>query len=199
VKALSGGERNRLLLARLFTRPANVFVLDEPTNDLDIETLDLLEEQLVESPATLFLVSHDRVFLDHVVTSTFVFEGEGRVQEFVGGYQDWIRQRRAPPAREPAAEPPPEGRPLPQERGAPAAVASRKLSYKEQREREALPTRIEALEAEERELNARIAGPEFYREGAQAITDTLACLEALKLELTAAYTRWDELESRSSA
>jgi ATP-binding cassette subfamily F protein uup len=199
VKALSGGERNRLLLARLFTRPANVFVLDEPTNDLDIETLDLLEEQLVESPATLFLVSHDRVFLDHVVTSTFVFEGEGRVQEFVGGYEDWIRQRRAPPAREPAAEPPREGRLLPQQPGAPAAVASRKLSYKEQREREALPTRIERLEAEERELNARIAGPEFYREGAQAITDTLARLEALKLELTAAYTRWDELESRSSA
>jgi ABC transport system ATP-binding/permease protein len=197
VKALSGGERNRLLLARLFTRPANVFVLDEPTNDLDIETLDLLEEQLVESPATLLLVSHDRVFLDHVVTSTVVFEGEGRVQEFVGGYDDWVRQRPTPPAREPVAEPPREGRP-PQERAAPAAVASRKLSYKEQREREGLPTRIEVLEAEERELNARIAGPEFYKEGAQAIADTLARLETLKLELTAAYTRWEELESRSS-
>jgi ATP-binding cassette subfamily F protein uup len=198
VKALSGGERNRLLLARLLARPANVFVLDEPTNDLDIETLELLEEQLVESPATLLLVSHDRVFLDHVVTSTFVFEGDGRVQEFVGGYEDWLRQRPTPMARERASEPPREGRPHPQEQGAPAAVAYRKLSYKEQREREALPTRIEALEAEERELNARIAGPEFYKEGAQAIADTLARLETVTLELTAAYTRWDELESRSS-
>ena len=122
VKALSGGERNRLLLARLFTRPANVLVLDEPTNDLDLETLELLEDELVEFPGTLLLVSHDRVFLDHVVTSTLALEGEGRVEEYVGGYEDWLRQRRAaaaPPAAAPAGDRAPAGRspPSPPARG----------------------------------------------------------------------------------
>jgi ATP-binding cassette subfamily F protein uup len=119
------------------------------------------------------------------------------VQEFVGGYEDWIRQRQAPAAPEAAVERAPAARPRAQEQGAPAAVASRKLSFKEQREREALPARIDALEAEERELHARIAGPEFYKEGAKAIADALARLEALQLEITAAYTRWEELESRA--
>jgi ATP-binding cassette subfamily F protein uup len=197
VKALSGGERNRLLLARLFTTPANVIVLDEPTNDLDIETLELLEEQLVGSPATLLLVSHDRAFLDNVVTSTLVFEGEGRVQEYVGGYEDWVRQRRpSASARVPPDVSAPEGRSLAPERATPTAVAARKLSYKEQRELEALPGRIEALEAEERELNARIAGPEFYKEAAPAIAETLARVEAVTEEIMAAYARWDELQSR---
>jgi ATP-binding cassette subfamily F protein uup len=193
VNALSGGERNRLLLARLFTRPANVLVLDEPTNDLDLETLELLEEQLVEWPGTLLLVSHDRVFLDNVVTSTFAFEGNGQVGEYVGGYADWQRQVRATakPARDDQRQKPP---PPPAE---PLRSQPRRLSYKEQRELESLPARIEALEAEQRTLNETIAAPEFYKEAAERINNTLARLDALQHELTAAYTRWDELETRT--
>jgi len=194
VRALSGGERNRLLLARLFTRPANVLVLDEPTNDLDLETLELLEAQLVEWPGTLLLVSHDRAFLDNVVTSTLVFEGNGRVQEYVGGYGDWLRQRQ-PEARSAKSEP----RASNPEPRVPSAVRvrGRKLSYREQRELEALPARIEALEAEQRALNARIAGPEFYKEAADAINASLARVEALQRELADAYGRWAALESVS--
>jgi ATP-binding cassette subfamily F protein uup len=197
VNALSGGERNRLLLARLFTRPANVLVLDEPTNDLDLETLELLEEQLVEWPGTLLLVSHDRVFLDNVVTSTFAFDGDGRVAENVGGYADWLSQTRAQRTTEAA-----EGRAAP---SSPSAVAldsasaaprKRRLSYNEQRELESLPARIEALESEQRTLNDMVAAPEFYKEPVERIHGTLARLDALQHELTAAYTRWDELESR---
>jgi ATP-binding cassette subfamily F protein uup len=215
VKALSGGERNRLLLARLFTRPANVLVLDEPTNDLDLETLELLEEQLVEWPGTLLLVSHDRVFLDNVVTSTIVFTGNGRVEEYVGGYEDWLRQRDAarksevrskkyvgtanavaerPSSQAPAASPePPDASPQP--RGS-SAKKPKKLSYKEQRELEALPARIEALESEQRALEQQIAAPEFYKEDAATIKASLERVEALKGEMTKVYARWDELESR---
>jgi ATP-binding cassette subfamily F protein uup len=186
VKALSGGERNRLLLARLFTRPANVLVLDEPTNDLDLETLELLEEQLVEWPGTLLLVSHDRVFLDNVVTSTFAFEGAGRVQEYVGGYEDWLRQTQ----RTQRVHRTQRVRPV-------SSVQARKrLSYNEQRELDGLPARIEMLEAEERALNALMAGPEFYKESAESIAASLARVETLRRELTEAYARWDELESR---
>src|SRR6185503_10526381 len=139
VRSLSGGERNRLLLARLFTRAANLLVLDEPTNDLDLETLELLEQQLVEWPGTLLLVSHDRAFLDNVVTSTFAFEGDGRIEEYVGGYADWLRQRK-PVAVGQAVEA--ESR---RERPEPSTVpvARKKLSYKERREFEELPVRIE--------------------------------------------------------
>jgi len=194
VKALSGGERNRLLLARLFTRPANVLVLDEPTNDLDIETLELLEEQLVEWPGTLLLVSHDRTFLDNVATSTFVFEGNGRVQEYVGGYDDWLRQRAA------VMPPSPPARRQPRAAGSsePSAVATnKKLSYKERRELADLPARIEVLEAEQSELNASVSHPEFYRESAEAIARTLARIAELQHVLNGAYSRWDELDSRS--
>jgi len=196
VKALSGGERNRLLLARLFTRPANVLVLDEPTNDLDLETLELLEEQLVEWPGTLLLVSHDRAFLDNVVTSTFAFEGEGRVAEYVGGFADWVRQtasktekRAAQTVSSVVAA------------SAPAAAAAtapqpRRLSYKEQRELDSLPARIEALEEEQRMLETTIAGPQFYREPADAINASLARLDTLQHELIDAYARWEELDSR---
>jgi ATP-binding cassette subfamily F protein uup len=198
VKALSGGERNRLLLARLFTRPANVLVLDEPTNDLDIETLELLEAQLVEWPGTLLLVSHDRTFLDDVVTNTWVFEDEGRVREYVGGYEDWIRQRPARAVRPAPSAPVSRGADAGRRGGAAAAALKPvKLSYKEQRELGGLPMRIEALEAEERVLHARVAGPGFYKEGGEAIAAALARLEALTLELASAYARWDELESRS--
>jgi ATP-binding cassette subfamily F protein uup len=202
VKALSGGERNRLLLARLMTRPANVLVLDEPTNDLDLETLELLEEQLLEWPGTLLLVSHDRRFLDNVVTSTIAFEGDGRWQEYVGGYADWLRQSASSRAfvQEPLAR---EGRT--QQSQAPVASAGdrqssakRKLSYKEQREFEALPERIAALEDEQKTLEARSAAPEFYKEGAEAIRAVLERLAAINNELHVAYERWLELESVGS-
>lgn len=198
VKALSGGERNRLLLAKLLTRPANVLILDEPTNDLDLETLELLEAQLVEWTGTLLLVSHDRVFLDHVVTSTLVFEGHGRVGEYVGGYDDWLRQRVRPTAA--GAVPSGGGRgPAPtaaQALEVTARAVSTKLSYKEQRELEALPGRIEALEAEQATLQALIHGPDFYRSGAEAIQEALTRVGAVDGELLAALTRWDALDSR---
>ena len=191
VKALSGGERNRLLLARLFTRPANVLVLDEPTNDLDLETLELLEAQLFEWPGTLLLVSHDRAFLDNVVTSTFVFEEDGRIQEYVGGYEDWLRQRVE-------TSPPQRTRGTRRERPAVGTSAPRKLGYKEARELEALPARIEALEAEQSALNARIAGPDFYKEAPDAIRAALARVEDIGRELLEAYSRWEALEGRAA-
>jgi ATP-binding cassette subfamily F protein uup len=198
VKALSGGERNRLLLARLFTRPANVLVLDEPTNDLDLETLELLEEQLVEWPGTLLLVSHDRTFLDNVVTSTFVFEGDGRVQEYVGGYEDWLRQRAVAPATLPERS----SRGGKKETRAAendAKKNAKKLSFKEQRELDELPPRIEALEMEQRSLNARVAAPEFYKEPPASIRDTLDRVETLQQEIAAAYQRWHDLDLRKSS
>ncbi|MGE0816818.1 MAG: ATP-binding cassette domain-containing protein [Vicinamibacterales bacterium] len=199
VKALSGGERNRLLLARLLTRPANVLVLDEPTNDLDLETLELLEAQLVEWPGTLLLVSHDRRFLDHVVTSTLAFEGDGRVVEYVGGYEDWLRQR---PAR--SAEPAPAAAPAPGSvPPAPAAppgtppsgAAPRKATNKERLEREALPARIDALEDEQRRLTAEVHAPDFYKKPAAEIHAVMARLEALPGEILAAYARWEALDA----
>jgi ATP-binding cassette subfamily F protein uup len=192
VTALSGGERNRLLLARLFTRPANLLVLDEPTNDLDLETLELLEAQLAEWTGTLLLVSHDRAFLDNVVTSTFVFEGGGRVQEYLGGYADWLRQR-APLAGAAVA------RSKSVERAPRARAASTKLSYREQRELDELPGRIEALEAEQRTLGAAIADPEFYRQPAASINAALERTRAIEQELLDLYARWDALDSRSPA
>jgi ATP-binding cassette subfamily F protein uup len=216
VRALSGGERNRLLLARLFTRPANVLVLDEPTNDLDLETLELLEAQLVEFPGTLLLVSHDRAFLDNVVTSTLVFEGGGRVAEYVGGYEDWLRQRHAGggapggtvgrdsrgPAKAPAGttlQAP--GARLRSGSGLPPATLGagerRRLSYNEQRELAALPAHIDALDAEQRRLSGAVAHPGFYKETRATIDTTLTRLEQLQVELLAAYARWDELESRA--
>jgi ATP-binding cassette subfamily F protein uup len=196
VKALSGGERNRLLLARLFARAANLIVMDEPTNDLDLETVELLEAQLADWPGTLLLVSHDRTFLDNVVTSTFVFEGGGIVQEYVGGYEDWFRQRRVEegvPMREPKT---PKTLPAAQTMAAAATLTPKKLSYMERRELDALPARIETLEAEQRALAAQIADPEFYKEPAGAITATLDRAKQVEGELIEAYERWDELESR---
>jgi len=194
VKSLSGGERNRLLLARLFTRPANVLVLDEPTNDLDLETLELLEEQLVEWTGTLLLVSHDRVFLDNVVTSTIVFEGDGRLAEYVGGYADWLRQRPAPPARTIAEAD--RSRPASDDRQQ-SPAARRKLTYNEQRELSSLPARIEALEAEHVRLETAVASPDFYKEGADAIAQTLDRIASVEQELLDAYSRADELKQRA--
>lgn len=192
VRSLSGGERNRLLLARLFTRPANLLVMDEPTNDLDVETLELLEELLVEYQGTLLLVSHDRAFLDNVVTSTLVFEGDGRIGEYVGGYRDWqawkARQKPAAPATTAdKPEPKPATRPG-------RANSDRKRSYKEQRELEALPGRIEELEARQGELQEQVADPAFYKQAGEAIAATLAELDRINQDLEAAYDRWAELE-----
>jgi ATP-binding cassette subfamily F protein uup len=194
VKALSGGERNRLLLARLFTRPANVLVLDEPTNDLDLETLELLEAQLVEWPGTLLLVSHDRRFLDNVVTSTLVFEGEGRVEEYVGGYEDWVRQRSG---SDPSAPPTRGQTPAPTRGQTPARPTrpKKKRSFKEEQEYAELPARIAALEAEQQTLHAAVAHPDFYREGAGVIKQTLARIESIDRELLEALARWDALDS----
>jgi len=201
VKALSGGERNRLLLARLFTRPANVLVLDEPTNDLDLETLELLEAELVAWTGTLLIVSHDRRFLDNVVTSTLVFEGGGRVEEYVGGYADWEHHRIAIGASTSLAPPPSKlaparTPPAPKASAAPAPAARVKLSFKEQRELDGLPARIEALEAERDALRVRTTGPEFYKEPADSIARTLARLETIEQELLDVLARWDELDSR---
>jgi ATP-binding cassette subfamily F protein uup len=189
VATLSGGERSRLLLARLFAQPANLLVLDEPTNDLDIETLELLEERLLEFSGTILLVSHDRAFVDNVVTSTLAFEGEGRVYEYVGGYTEWLRQRRTP-----AAAP---GR---RAQLAPAvakpAPAPAKLSFEERRELEQLPARIEALEKLQQELGEQASRPEFYRQAAAERAPVEARLAALPAELEAAYARWASLEAR---
>jgi ATP-binding cassette subfamily F protein uup len=195
VRALSGGERNRLLLARLFTRPANLLVMDEPTNDLDLETLERLEQQLVEWPGTLLLVSHDRAFLDNVVTSTIVFEGDGRIHEYVGGYADWLRQRHRLEVPLPADREETAGRPRKPEVTA-EPTQPRKLSYNEQRELSALPQRIEALESEHNVLQQTIASPEFYKESAGTIARTMARASQLEDELLAAYARWDELDAR---
>jgi ATP-binding cassette subfamily F protein uup len=189
VKALSGGERNRLLLARLLTRPANVLILDEPTNDLDLETLELLEAQLVDFPGTILLVSHDRAFLDNVVTSVLAFEGNGRIEEYVGGYEDWQRQRTAgaPPVPVSVKAPPPQkARP-----GNPA-----KLSFKERRELDTLPARIDTLEADIQHLETRLASPGFYRESADVVREAVERLDALQADLQRAYARWDELETK---
>ena len=190
VASLSGGERNRLLLARLFTRPFNLLVMDEPTNDLDMETLELLEALLVDFTGTLLLVSHDRAFLDNTVTSTLVFEGDGRVGEYVGGYSDWLRQRPSPAADgRPAAAAPRARRPRP-------AEAGHKLSYHEVRELEALPARIEALESEQARLHERLADPAFYREAGAAVAEVRDRLAELERELAQAFERWERLEAR---
>jgi ATP-binding cassette subfamily F protein uup len=192
--ALSGGERNRLLLARLLARPANLLVMDEPTNDLDIDTLELLEERVAGFDGTLLLVSHDRAFLDRVVTSLLVLEGDGRVQEFVGGWSDWVRWREA---RDAAAR-----RVLPQSGQQVAAATSgaakaqrRRLSFKDQREYDALPAGIEALERAKAALDERVAQPEFYSEDHATVRDTLARLQQTTADIDAAYARWAELES----
>jgi ABC transport system ATP-binding/permease protein len=200
VSMLSGGERNRLLLARLFARPSNLLVMDEPTNDLDAETLELLEEMVANYAGTLLLVSHDRAFLDNVVTSTLVFEGEGRVNEYVGGYSDWLRQRKvggAGKARQPAAAPPvPASATTEAVRAAPKA---RRLSYKDQRELAAMPEKIQRLEAEQLQLQAQIGDPTLFKDDPARGTAALQRLQSLAAELENAYSRWDALESQALA
>jgi ABC transport system ATP-binding/permease protein len=196
VRALSGGERNRLLLARLFTRPFNLLIMDEPTNDLDIETLDLLEEMLLEFAGTLLVVSHDRAFLDNVVTSTLVFEGAGRVAEYAGGYSDWVRQRRVSERNASVASAAAPKRAIrstvPQ--GAPATEGKRRLTFKEKAELESLPDEIERQEREREQLYASLSDPAFLRDGA-AVVDARARLDHIDAELTRMMQRWEELET----
>jgi len=192
-RVLSGGERNRLLLARLFTRPANVLVMDEPTNDLDAETLDLLEDLLVEYQGTLLVVSHDRDFLDNVVTSTLVFEGDGRIGEYVGGYTDWVREKEKRAAAEKAREAQ-AVRPVVAS-DSPRAAKARKLTNKEQKELAELPARIEALEKEQTELTAKLADPVFYKTAGAKFAEVKARLDAIEAEHAKAFARWEELEA----
>jgi ATP-binding cassette subfamily F protein uup len=190
VKKLSGGERNRLLLARLFTRPSNMLVLDEPTNDLDLETLELLEELLADYQGTVLLVSHDREFLNNVVSSTLMLQGDGQVKESAGGYDDAVRASAAsaPVAAEaakPAAKPAPSSQ---------SAARPRKLSYQEKRELDTLPATIAALEAEQQQLHETLADPAFYRQAGAEIAVTKSRLATVDEELLKAYARWEELE-----
>ena len=196
VKSLSGGERNRLLLARLFAKPANCLVLDEPTNDIDIDTLELLEELLEDYTGTVFLVSHDRTFLDNVVTQVIVAEGAGRWREFIGGYTDWerVRDTVAAPAKAVKAaaakvEPPPAP-------AAPAAAKPKKLSFKEQRELEELPRLIAALEDEQSALTLQLSDPDFYKKNAAEARRVNARIEEIELALMTALERWEAIESR---
>ena len=183
MKALSGGERARLMLAKLFLKPANLLVMDEPTNDLDIETLELLEEQLLAYKGTLLLVSHDREFLDNVVTSTLVLEGDGEVRSYPGGYEDYLRQR--PKERRAVAE---TAAPAIQTSRNPNTPTPKKLSYKEQREFDALPERIAALEAKIAEINALDPAKDYAR---------FAEIPTLQAELDDCETRWLELSERA--
>ncbi len=190
VKYLSGGERNRLLLAKLMTKPSNVLVLDEPTNDLDAETLELLEDLLIEYSGTVLLVSHDREFLNNVVTSTLVFEGDGLVNDYDGGYDDWCRQRAAAvsPRATMNTNSEPTRKPASRER-------TRKLTYQEQRDLESLPARIDALETEQQELHTAMSAPSFYQQPKSDITAATARLAALESELATAFARWESLDA----
>ncbi|MBQ1782048.1 MAG: ATP-binding cassette domain-containing protein [Gammaproteobacteria bacterium] len=197
VKALSGGEQNRAILAKLFSKPANLLVLDEPTNDLDMETLELLEELLLEFDGTLLLVSHDRAFMDKVVTNVLVLEGNGKVGDYVGGYSDWVAKGgklqdatlagHAPVAAKPAAAPVPPPQPI---------KAARKLSYKEQRELAELPEKIAALETEQAQLQTQAGDGAFYQQPRAEVDKVLARLAALEEEILLALERWEELEQR---
>ncbi|MGH8352110.1 MAG: ATP-binding cassette domain-containing protein [Pseudomonas sp.] len=202
VKALSGGERARLLLAKLFSKPANLLVLDEPTNDLDVETLELLEEVLLTFPGTVLMVSHDRAFLDNVVTSTLVFEGEGRVREYVGGYQDWLRQGGSPRLLGVGENKADKAEVESVVATAPAVVATpvelapkKKLSYKLQRELEALPGQIDALEGQMAALQSEMADPAFYQRPPAETSSALARLDSLQQELDQLLERWAELDA----
>ncbi|HEY5080103.1 MAG TPA: ATP-binding cassette domain-containing protein [Opitutaceae bacterium] len=189
-RVLSGGERNRLLLARLFTKPANVLVMDEPTNDLDAETLDLLEDLLVEYQGTLLIVSHDRDFLDNVVTSTLVLEGDGRIGDYVGGYADWVREKEKAAAAKAAAAARAEA-PAPAAR----ARAVRKLTNKERGELEKLPGQIEAIEASQAQLGAKLSDPVFYQRERGAASEVKSLLDELDRKHAVAFARWEELEA----
>lgn len=193
VKSLSGGERNRLLLARLFTRPANVLVLDEPTNDLDIETLELLEEMLAQYDGTLFLVSHDRAFLDNVVTQVIAFEGDGKLMEYVGGYEDWVRVKKFEANQKSAA--PVQAKPVAKAEPV-KAKSSTKLSFKEQKELDEMPQRIEVLEREQEDIVAALGSGALYRDNPAHAKQLQQRASEIEEELLNLMTRWEALEGR---
>jgi ABC transport system ATP-binding/permease protein len=193
VKSLSGGERNRLLLARLFTRPANVLVLDEPTNDLDIETLELLEELLANYDGTLFLVSHDRAFLDNVVTQVIAFEGDGKLKEYVGGYEDWVRMKDFKPAQ--AVAKAPEVKAVAKAETA-QPKSAKKLNFKEQKELQSIQDSIQVLEKEQAEVGAILSAGKMYRDDPKQAQKIQTRATAIESELMDLMTRWEELESR---
>ena len=195
VWVLSGGEKNRLLLAKLFSKSANVLVLDEPTNDLDVETLELLEELLMDFSGTVLLVSHDRAFVNNVVTSTLVFEGPGQIEGYAGGYDDWVTQRPVPKPTETQTRP--SAKPL--EPAKPPPAAPNKLGYMEKRELDALPGRIESLEAHQQELFQVMSEPDFYRKDSDHITAVKAQLVQVEQELEQAFARWEDLDSRNGS
>lgn len=191
ISALSGGERNRLLLARLFTQPANLLILDEPTNDLDIETLEVLEDLLLDYEGTLLLVSHDRAFLNNIVTSTLIMDGTGNAAEYVGGYDDWRKQIDAQSTVVSKSKMESVSR---ADAPAESKKSARKLSYNEKRELEELPGRIESLESEQRDLQQKMEDPTFYQQPGEVITDAVNRLEEIQTELSRLYQRWGELE-----
>jgi len=198
VKALSGGERNRLLLAKLFTKPANLLVLDEPTNDLDSETLELLEALLIEYKGTLIIVSHDRAFLNNVITSSLVFEANG-INEYVGGYDDWLRQRKPAAAEnKQVKKQTQQGKPDSSVNSSTVVAPKKiiKLSYKEQRELDNLPGKIEKFERQQSKLETEVAAPEFYQQDQKNVARKLSELEAINQQLESVYERWDELEAK---
>jgi len=194
VSILSGGERNRLLLAKLFTKPSNILVMDEPTNDLDAETLDLLEDLLLEYPGTLLLVSHDREFINNVVSSTLVLTGDGTVREYVGGYDDWLSQ-----ALQESSAAVQTVQKTATEKAKPVKEKARKLSFKDERELEALPELIAALEQEQVQVHERLADPDFYKNAGTEVAAVNARLAELEQQLEAAFLRWDELENMKGA
>ncbi len=193
VKALSGGERNRLLLARLFSKPSNLLVMDEPTNDLDIETLELLEDLLVSYPGTILLVSHDRQFVDNVVTSLLIFEGNGKITDFAGGYQDWLQQM---VSSKPVINEKPGIKKEAVGKKKLSVGDKQKLSYKEQIELKELPVKIEKMETEQLCIQEKIAGPDFYQQPSDRVAKVMEELNTLTAKLDEAYARWNELESR---
>ena len=194
VKTLSGGEKNRLLLAKLFTKTANLIIMDEPTNDLDMETLELLEERLVEYDGTLIVVSHDRVFLDNVVTSVFVFEGEGVVNEYVGGYSDWLNYSQSKKKAQAKADKQ-EAKLEVKKAPTTAATKKKKLSFKEQKELDELPLLIETLEEKQTAVNSKMNASNFYQQEQDKVNFVLAELEDVEKKLEGVYQRWDELEA----
>lgn len=189
VKALSGGERNRLLLAKLFTQPANLLVMDEPTNDLDAETLDLLEDLLMNYHGTLLLVSHDRAFLNNVATSTIVFDDDGQVREYVGGYDDWVHQRQTDQQQA-------SNKPKPAPKAIKSGGKKSSLTYQEQLDLTALPKQIEAMELKQTELHDKVSQPDFYKQAADKVTAVQDQLVQLEEELELAYDRWQQLEAK---
>jgi ATP-binding cassette subfamily F protein uup len=197
VKSCSGGERNRLLLARLFTQPANVLVLDEPTNDLDIETLELLEELLANYDGTLFLVSHDRAFLDNVVTQVVAFEGDGKLVEYVGGYEDWVRVKKYQASVACSGQATPAASAKPAVAPVEKPKATGKLNFKEGRELEELPKRVEALEREQIDIAAHLADGTLFRTDPKRAKQLQARNEEIEAELLAAMERWEALEKKS--